>query len=383
MKATIEEIIIRYLEGDTTPSEREELLLWLRESKEHEQMFLVYYDIWSLPRQLAFDPQAALKKVYPTQPRLRKRIILWSASIAASVAILLAGVWFLTDNHRPEVPDIRYVVQQYNTATSLPDTEDIRLILSEEKQVVVKDKTETAISYLDNEIEIDKEQTVSKTEAAEFNQFITPYGKRGTLVLEDGTKIWLNANSRLIYPAHFTSNFREVFVEGEIYLEVSPDKNRPFIVKTDRMNVEVLGTSFAVSAYRQEANSHVILASGAVNVYSEENKRKKYLLSPNEMYELSANGEAKVSYVSDVVQYISWINGIYQFERASLSSILCLMERFYGYKIELADEVGELTCSGKLRLDDNFYRTLYGLAETLPIRIENRDNRYYISKTAE
>lgn len=383
MKATIEEIIIRYLEGNATPSEREELLSWLRESKEHEQMFLVYYDIWSLPRQLVFDPQAALKKIYPTQPTLRKRIILWSVSIAASAAILLAGIWFLTDNHRPEAPDIRYVVQQYNTATSLPDTEDIQLILSEEKQVVVKDKTETTISYLDNEIEIDEEQTVSKTEAAEFNQLITPYGKRGTLVLEDGTKIWLNANSRLIYPAHFTGDCREVYVEGEIYLEVLPDKSRPFIVKTDRMNVEVLGTSFAISAYIQEENSRVILVSGSVNVYSEENKRKKQALLPSEMYELSANGKAKVGYVSDVAQYISWINGIYQFEHASLYSILRLMERFYGYKIEFADEVGVLTCSGKLRLDDNFYRTLHGLAETLPIRIENRNNRYYISKTAE
>ena len=346
-------------------------------------MFLVYYDIWSLPRQLAFDPQAALKKVYPTQHRLRKRVILWSASIAASVAILLAGVWFLTDNHRPEVPDIRYVVQQYNTATSLPDTEDIQLILSEKKQVAVKDKTETTISYLDNEIEIDEEQTVSKTEAAEFNQLITPYGKRGTLVLEDGTKIWLNANSRLIYPAHFTGDSREVFVEGEIYLEVSPDKSRPFIVKTDRMNVEVFGTSFTVSAYSQEEYSRVILASGAVSVYSEEDKSKKQALSPSEMYELSADGEAKVSYLSDIEQYTSWINGIYQFEHASFSSILRLMERFYGYKIEFEDEVGILTCSGKLRLDDNFYCTLHGLTETLPIRIEDRNNRYYLSKITE
>ena len=93
-------------------------------------------------------------------------------------------------------------------------------------------------------------------------------------------KIWLNANSRLIYPTRFTGESREVFVEGEIYLEVSPDKSRPFIVRTDRMNVEVLGTSFAVSAYKQESHSRVILASGAVNVYSEEHKRKNKLWFP-------------------------------------------------------------------------------------------------------
>lgn len=382
MKATIEEIIIRYLEGNATLSEQEELLTWLRESEEHERMFLVYYDVWLLPRQLAFDSQVALKKIYPSQRRLRRTSIVWSVSIAASIAILF-GVYFLINNHRSEVPDIRYVVQQYNTDSYPSHAEDIRLILSDEKQLAVKDKTEIVISYLDSEIEIDEEQSISKTDVAEFNQLITPYGKRGTLVLEDRTKIWLNANSRLIYPAHFTGDRREVFVEGEIYLEVSPNKSRPFIVKTNRMSVEVLGTSFAISAYKQEANSHVILVSGAVNVYSEENKRKKYSLSPNEMYELSANGEVKVGYVPEIAQYTSWINGIYQFEHESLYSILHLIERFYGYKIEFTAEVGVLTCSGKLRLSDDFYRTLQGLAETLPIHIENKNNKYYISKTVE
>jgi ferric-dicitrate binding protein FerR (iron transport regulator) len=383
MKATIEEIIIRYLEGEATLAEQDELLSWLRESKEHERMFLVYYDVWSLPRQLAFDPQVALKKIYPPQRRSRKPVIWWTASIAASVAILF-GVWFLMDNQRPETADIRYVVQQYNNKDIQPsETEDIRLILSDEKEVAVKDKTETTITYLDSDIEIDEEQSVSKTEAAEFNQLITPYGKRGTLVLEDGTKIWLNANSRLVYPTHFTGDSREVFVQGEIYLEVSPNKNRPFIVRTERMNVEVLGTSFAVSAYKQELHSRVILASGAVNVYSEEHKRKKQALSPNQMYELSASGEAKVAHVPDVTKYTSWINGIYQFESESLSSILHLMERFYGRQIELADEAGVLTCSGKLRLNDNFNRTLQGLSQTLPIHIEIKDNKYYISKIAE
>ena len=113
MKATIEEIIIRYLEGEATLAEQDELLSWLRESKEHERMSLVYYDVWSLPRQLAFDPQVALKKIYPPQRRSRKPVIWWTASIAASVAILFS-VWFLMDNQRPETADIRYVVQQYN-----------------------------------------------------------------------------------------------------------------------------------------------------------------------------------------------------------------------------------------------------------------------------
>lgn len=381
MEVTIEEIIIRYLEGNATPSEKHKLLSWLQESKEHERMFLVYYDIWSLSQQLAFDSQAALKKVYSPK-RSHKRVLLWSASIAACVAILL-GIELMKDNHRSQTPNIRDVAQLYKADAERSDAEDIRLILSDDKQVKVEHKTETTISYLENEIKIDEEQTVPKKESAAFNQLITPYGKRGTLVLEDGTKIWLNAKSRLIYPAHFADDHREVYVDGEIYLEVTPDKTRPFIVKTDRINVQVLGTNFAISAYRHEEQSHVILASGAVNVYAEHNKKEKYLLSPNEIYELSGNGQAKVGHVPDVTQYTSWIHGIYQFEHESLSSILSLIERFYGKKIEFASETGKLTCSGKLRLNDDFVSTLQGLAETLPIQIENRNNVYYINKITE
>lgn len=382
MEASIKEIIIRYLEGNATPLEKERLLSWMQETKEHERMFLVYYDIWSMSQQLTFDSRAALKKVIAPAASHNKRIILWSASIAATIALVFGIVWMKNVDHTQE-PNIRYVAQLTNSNTENSNAKDIRLILSEEKQVTLEDKKETVISYLNNEIKIDEEKTVPKNEAAAFNQLITPYGKRGTLVLEDGTKIWLNARSRIIYPTQFSDHQREVFVEGEVYFDVTPDKKRPFIVKTDRINVQVLGTKFAISAYKEEKQSHVVLASGTVNVYTEQNKKEKYKLSSNEIYELSENGQAKVAYVADISRYTSWIDGVYQFEHESLVSIVSLMKRFYGQEIECAPEVGKLTCSGKLRLNDDFLNTLHGLSETLPIRIDNSNNVYYIEPITE
>lgn len=382
MEASIKEIIIRYLEGNATPLEKERLLSWMQETKEHERMFLVYYDIWSMSQQLTFDSRAALKKVIAPAASHNKRIILWSASIAATIALVFGIVWMKNVDHTQE-PNIRYVAQLTNSNTENSNAKDIRLILSEEKQVTLEDKKETVISYLNNEIKIDEEKTVPKNEAAAFNQLITPYGKRGTLVLEDGTKIWLNARSRIIYPTQFSDHQREVFVEGEVYFDVTPDKKRPFIVKTDRINVQVLGTKFAISAYKEEKQSHVVLASGTVNVYTDQNKKEKYKLSSNEIYELSENGQAKVAYVADISRYTSWIDGVYQFEHESLVSIVSLMKRFYGQEIECAPEVGKLTCSGKLRLNDDFLNTLHGLSETLPIKIDNSNNVYYIEPITE
>lgn len=381
MEAPIERIIIHYLEGKATPADKLTLLTWMQETKEHERMFLVYYDIWSMSQELPFDSQAALKKVIAPRPAHHRRIIYWSVTVAASVAILIGFGW-MSKMNRTATPNIRQVAQQ-STSDAEPTGDDIRLILSDEKQVTVQNRKETTISYLNNEITIDEEQTVPKNEANAFNQLITPHGKRGTLVLEDGTKIWLNAGSRLIYPAQFGDNQREVFVDGEIYLEVTPDKHRPFIVKTDRINVQVLGTKFAISAYKNEKQSHVVLTSGTVNVYAEHNKKEKYRLAPNEIYELSDNGEARVEHVPDVTRYTSWIEGIYQFEHESLASIVSLLERFYGKKIECEPEAGKLTCSGKLRLNDDFAITLHGLAETLPIQIENNHNVFYINNMNE
>lgn len=381
MEASIKEIIIRYLEGKATPAEKQDLLTWMQESKEHESMFLVYYDIWSMSQQLAFDSRAALKKVIAPKPDNNRRIIYWSVSIAASIAILIGFGW-MSKMNRTATPNIRQVAQQ-STSDAEPTGDDIRLILSDEKQVTVQNRKETTISYRNSEIKIDEDQTVPKNEANAFNQLITPHGKRGTLELEDGTKIWLNAGSRLIYPSHFDGKAREVFVDGEIYLEVTPDKHRPFIVKTDRINVQVLGTKFAISAYKNEKQSHVVLTSGTVNVYAEHNKKEKYRLAPNEIYELSENGEARVGQVPDVTRYTSWIEGIYQFEHESLASIVSLLERFYGKTIECDPEAAKLTCSGKLRLNDDFAITLHGLAETLPIQIENNHNVFYINNMNE
>ncbi len=84
-----------------------------------------------------------------------------------------------------------------------------------------------------------------------FNQLIVPNGKRSTLALEDGTKMWINAGSRVIYPNKFKKNKREIYVDGEVYMEVARDEERPFVVKTNMLDVQVLGTSFNVMAYKK------------------------------------------------------------------------------------------------------------------------------------
>lgn len=134
---------------------------------------------------------------------------------------------------------------------SEPDSSnDIQLILSEGRKLVMDGK-ESRLHYKEGgkiAISSGKTQLDEENETG-YNQLIVPSGKRSFITFSDGTRVAVNANTRIVYPSEFSGHKREIYVNGEVYLQVSPDKKHPFVVKTNRMEVEVLGTEFNVSAY--------------------------------------------------------------------------------------------------------------------------------------
>ena len=88
---------------------------------------------------------------------------------------------------------------------------------------------------------------------------IVPVGRRSSITFADGTRLWVNSGSKVVYPVKFAKEKREIFVEGEIYLHVSRDEQKPFIVKTHQMDIKVLGTQFNVTAYENEANMQMCI----------------------------------------------------------------------------------------------------------------------------
>jgi len=179
--------------------------------------------------------------------------------------VLLVTGFFLRGKTGQQIPDIREFVQ---TAEAPVYTEkEVQLILSEQKTVRLEEK-KSSIRYDAAEIHIneDARKPITKKEVAAFNQLLVPYGKQTTLTLADGTRVWVNAGSRLIYPSAFDDDRREIYAEGEIYIEVTHDAARPFTVHTGKMDVRVLGTRFYVSSYGRDRTQEVVLRSGSVNV---------------------------------------------------------------------------------------------------------------------
>lgn len=303
----------------------------------------------------------------------KKRIsfIKITVGIAASLLLLFAYEWYNIYSNKQEI-NYEAIIK------SIPHTDDpsqnVQLILSENKKLSlegketeVEYKKEGGVSVNSQSVEVEKE----KEEIQSFNQLIVPIGKRSSITFIDGSKIWVNSGSKVIYPAKFTDHNREIFVEGEIYLDIVHDENRPFIVKTKTMEIRDLGTQFNVSAYENESSSDVVLVEGKVEIKAK--GLKKSTLNPNQLflYDNQSN-KSSVSNV-DTKDYVAWKDGYYQFNQQRLNIVLRKLCKYYGIKMNWDEKVNELTCSGKLDLKEDLDEVFNALQKAAPIEIIKND----------
>ena len=304
--------------------------------------------------------------------RNSRRIVLSISAVAASIAIFIISLHFIfnKENHVQDIATFAQTLPDNNNLYS----SDTKLILSENNTVTLNN-TESSIEYEGDAIKADN-NLILKEESSLYNQLITPYGKRSSITFSDGTKAWVNAGSRLIYPAEFSKEKREIYVDGEIYIEVSEDKKRPFVIKTKQMDISVLGTKFNVSAYEDDKIKNVVLLSGSVSISSNtHNKDKEIILTPNQMYSDLENSYSVENVDASV--YILWAQGLYQFESEELGNIITRLERYYGIKIECDAAIAELKCSGKLDLKDDLNKLLTELSRALPVKYRQNANGSY------
>lgn len=308
-----------------------------------------------------------------TKTKNRKLIYILSSVAASIIILLLALPYFKSIFTIEESPDISLFAQE-NIIES--DNDNIQIVLSEDKTIKIEE-SDTDIVYDSTEIKI-AEKEVSQKESAAYNQLIVPKGKRSKLTLSDGSRLIVNAGTRVIYPIQFSDKKREIYIDGEVFIDVSHDKNRPFIVKTSDMDIQVLGTKFNIMAYESDQNKQVVLTRGSVKILKDK-KSEGIILKPSEMYE-NNNGYERIAKV-DVSYYTSWIDGMYIFESQKLGHVALRLSRYYGIDITCSKEAENLKCSGKMDLKENIEEILKGLTFSFPIKIENNDNKYIIKKT--
>ncbi|MDP4227216.1 MAG: DUF4974 domain-containing protein [Bacteroidota bacterium] len=165
-------------------------------------------------------------------------------------------------------------------------------------------------------------------------------GVKACIILSDGTTVWLNADSRLKYPEEFKGNKREVYLEGEAFFDVIKNPNAPFIVKTSEIEIKVLGTSFNVSCYPDEANVTTTLVRGKVIIQKETNKSitTEACLMPNQSAIFNRKDKKIILKKVDSRINSSWKNGKLVFSDESMDEVVKKLERWYNVKIVLKDK---------------------------------------------
>lgn len=282
----------------------------------------------------------------------------WKVAAAVAAVFLAAGWWILSEKPSKEDNDILQFAKQQHISDTTTET---RLMLGNNQQMMLNG-TNATLKYNQQGVLVNNTQQVQQEhgEELQYNTLIVPYARRAHITLEDGTVVWLNAGSRLIYPVVFDGVKREVFLEGEAYFDVSQKAGVPFFVYTNNLRTTVLGTGFNVSAYADDAEQSVVLVTGNVKVKANSGS-KEHQLSPGEKAGFTINDQQLSKQIVNTLEYTSWKDGKLQFEHAPLSHIVKRLGRYFNIRITLqANE--QATFSGDLDLADDVDTVLDALS---------------------
>ncbi len=237
---------------------------------------------------------------------------------------------------------------------------------------------------IDNEKEIDlgKEKP---GEEIKMNEVVIPFGKKSHLILEDGTKVWLNAGSRMAFPTKFKGHTKEVFLDGEAYFEVFRNENQPFVVNTGDISIRVLGTRFNLTAYQNDKITETVLLEGKISLSDRSALgylKKETIVSPNQKASYD-RGERTILVREEpnADLTIAWIEGMFKFSQQSLLEVLNKLQQYYHVQFVYDREFSTSDLiSGKLDLKDSIDKVMMALSDVAELKYRIEDNKIYIQK---
>lgn len=301
-----------------------------------------------------------------------------------SAAAMLAGVLlvsYFTLNIFHSSQGDKLLVDIWEDSLNYENVKEVTL-LTETQNVVLENDAEVKYGS-DGDITVnEKEVSAAKTNDAEkkakLNQIIVPHGKRTRLTFVDGTQLFVNSCSRVLYPAVFDENKREIFVEGEVYLDVAKDTSRPFFVRTEGFDVKVLGTSFNIKSYKEDKEASVVLVEGAVEMTAK-HTNETVRLKPGEKLTIASDGLSIMDV--NVNEYIYWKENIlYLGNYKYCGDILNNLSRYYGIKIKYNENIGNIPIGGKLDVCESIEDVLEILKISIGVTYYKEDNNIIVTK---
>ena len=319
-----------------------------------------------------------------------KRRIWIALSVAASILICLGlGLSFYFQKTSSNSPSITDFVNATGEEDKLNSNEVILTLGKGNSLKITEENAAINYSATGQNVTIGSGKTVQQqtdeSKKPVYNTLWVPYGKRSKIKLSDGSIVWLNSGSKMIYPAVFNADKREVYIEGEAIFEVTHNEEKPFFVISENQVVEVLGTVFGVTSYPDENDINTVLKSGSVQISyngssESENRADKIKISPGTKASYDKKSKSILSEKVNVNDYFSWREGLLVFKNNDLRFILNRISRYYNITITVEDEVATTeTFSGYLDLNEDVKKVIESVKESTNVNYEFNENEIQIT----
>lgn len=362
----ISSLIIRHLEGIASLEDKATLDKWIRESAENKALYDELCDEYRMSEDLTAhseDKKATWEKILTLAPELRAapvKHISWMryTSVAGILLLIGLGVWYFTTGSKPTGELVQTNNSRFKNDVPAPAGTNATLVLADGKKInldavnsgqLAEQGAMQVVKQEDGTIEYRQSSTGNRGSEVTFNMISTNRGGRYKIVLADNSIVWLNAVSSLKYPTSFPGNDRIVELTGEAYFEVAKSqvkqkpggaaKRRPFIVKVNGMQVDVLGTHFNVMSYNDESSIKTTLLEGSVRVTPVPVSggglaaQRSQLLSPGQQATLSLKTDQVKVTEADTEEAIAWKNEIFVFNNSPIENIMREVSRSYDVEV--------------------------------------------------
>lgn len=313
------EIIYKYLSNEASEQEVQVLFEWIDASEENKKHFVTLKKTWAMT---ALSEDLSSDSVPVVSIRAKNKTLHYLKY--AAVFIVFIGLSKVAYNFSQKTKPSKEIVLELADGRSEYITKDNHTKLVNDKGDLIAKKFSNHIIYFGK---VQDQEVV-------YNTLKVPYGKRFKLTLSDGTVVSLNSGTTLKYPEQFGINGkRNVYLTGEAFFEVAKDKEHPFIVNANQVDIEVLGTKFNVSAYPENPTVNGTLLEGSIQMYEADNKQNAVLLKPNQMATWQNNSKKITTKEVDPSFYSAWTKGELAFKDTPFSTIAKIIQRTYDVEI--------------------------------------------------
>ncbi len=306
-------LLIKNIAGETTESERQEVSAWISADKMNENYYI------NLMNLIVSKDMLKERHHIFSEVELNDRLQVIKNRVGVE-----EGSAFKVSDKKHKIIDRRFYLYLSAAASLLLLISLLFNFYQFRSNVVPEVNTPLAVG--------------PKTEV--INTFYTERGVKGKIVLEDSTVVWLNSDSRIVYPEHFDNESRVVKFEGEGFFEVKKNSEWPMVVTTEKgMSIKVIGTKFHIRSYNNDENEQATLFTGKIQLAKLVKgkggimEKRTFDMIPNEVVVFNKTGVELISQKADTTKKVAWKRGELLFEETPMSEVVKMLERWHGAKI--------------------------------------------------